>query len=535
VLDTMRMHRIAATAWVFGGGLATFLMGAAIAKEMAEFAGGPKALERSMMPSARAFRPMRWPAEHLDTLGGYITYHNMLLICFFLTIYGAIQGTKAIRGAEEGGSLEYILTTGTSRSSMVLWRMVGFAVIAVVIGVGLAAGLSAALASNDESNISGSLITCLAESVSMITGYAFGLLVSQFTMRARVAAGICGLVLTALQVITNLWDELGPLGLLRFISPFHYANASRALVPGHGLDLPAILVSLALAGALAGIGALVLERRDYGAGMLRRRERRIRPMSRLAKTMLGGLTSAQVARARVGLIAWGLGASFYAGAMIWLQPGVMKLWASMSFLGSLGGGTGAEGERLYQAFVGELISPVIAGYVVTQAAAWVGDRAAGRVEAVLSLPVTWLRLTLSRVASTLIGIVAIVAACMAIMEFFAVRVQVHLDGAGLVRLSLSLALFGAALTGIAVLAVALVPSAFAVLTMSLYLGATYMLTLLVPILGWPDWLNRASIFWALGRPYLAWPTSTGFAVLAVLAVGAPVVTVRLLGRRAVVA
>lgn len=525
------MHRTAATAWVLGGGLATYGMGAAIAKEMQEFPGGAKALELSVMPAARAFRPMRWPAERLDTLGGYITFHNMLLITFFLTIYGAVQGSKAVRGMEERGGLDCLLATGVQRRNLVMQRVVGFALIALTIAVGFTAGLAMVLSANGQPDVRGSFITCFAGAVSALTGYAFGLAVSQFTMRARVAAGICGLALTVLQVVTNLWDQLGPVGLLRFVSPFHYANASRALVPGHGLDVGAMLSSLALAALLVTIAAVVFERRDYGSGALPHRTHHVRPMTGLARSVLRTLTGSQIARARVGLLAWSLGSAVYAGAMLWLQPSVMDVWEKMSFLGSLTGGTGAQAERMYQAFIGEIISPVIAGYVVTMSAAWLADRSEGRVEAVLSLPVTCRRLVTSRLASSLLGTVFIVVTSAAVMQIAAVRMGVHLDGGGVLRLMLMLVLFGAAIAGVALVVITVVPSGLAVVTMSLYLGASYLLTLFVPMLGWPGWLNRLSIFWALGRPYLDWPTSAGLSVLLVLAVGGTVLAVLAQERR----
>src|SRR5664280_2398296 len=46
-------------------------------------------------------------------------------------------------------------------------------------------------------------------------------------------------VQAGLYLLTNVSDELGPVGVVRFVSPFHYFNASRALVPDHGPDLAA--------------------------------------------------------------------------------------------------------------------------------------------------------------------------------------------------------------------------------------------------------------------------------------------------------
>ena len=55
------------------------------------------------------------------------------------------------------------------------------------------------------------------------------------------------MVLVALYVGTNVWEEIGPLGVVRFVSPFYYANFSRALVPGYGADLGAMAVLLLMA------------------------------------------------------------------------------------------------------------------------------------------------------------------------------------------------------------------------------------------------------------------------------------------------
>jgi ABC-2 type transport system permease protein len=48
---------------------------------------------------------------------------------------------------------------------------------------------------------------------------------------------------------------------------------------------------------------------------------------------------------------------------------------------------------------------------------------------------------------------------------------------------------------------------------------SYLLGFLVPVFGWPDWLNRLSIFWAIAHPYLQWPPASGVLVLLLLTVG----------------
>jgi hypothetical protein len=265
VVDTVRAHSVSAAVWVVAGGLTMYGMALAVANEMADFPGGPKALALSISASAEAMRPLRWPAERLDTLGGYLTYHNVILITFILAIYGAVQGARAIRGGEEQHSLEEILATGISRAAVVRDRAVGFAVTMVVISLGLGLGTAAGMAGGGEPDLGGSLISMGISALVAVVGYALGLVASQLMGSARAAAGLSALVLTALYVITNMGEELGPVGAVRFVSPFYYADFSRALVPGYGLDLPATAALVAMAVVLLGLAAVAFARRDYAA------------------------------------------------------------------------------------------------------------------------------------------------------------------------------------------------------------------------------------------------------------------------------
>ena len=184
--------------WVVAGSLTMYAMAVALAEEMADYPGGPKALAASVRRGAEALRPMRWPAERLDTLGGYLTYHTMTLFTLFLSIYGAVQGARAVRAAEDGHSLEEVLAAGWSRTAVIRDRATGFFVTTLLIALGLGLGIA----------------------VSM-------------------AAGVSNVVVAVLYVATNLWDELGPFAAVRFVSPFYYANKSRApWSPGTAWTLP---------------------------------------------------------------------------------------------------------------------------------------------------------------------------------------------------------------------------------------------------------------------------------------------------------
>ena len=130
------------------------------------------------------------------------------------------------------------------------------------------------MAFGDESDLGGSLITMGTSGLVAVVGYALGMTLSQFVGSARAASGIGAAVMCGLYLATNVVDSLGPAApVVRLVSPFHHANASRALVPGYGLDPVATVALVAMAGVMFALAAWAFEHRDYAAPVWRRQVR----------------------------------------------------------------------------------------------------------------------------------------------------------------------------------------------------------------------------------------------------------------------
>ncbi len=519
--ETLRTLRTSAIVWVLGGGLTMYVMAMAIATEAKDFPGGWQALAVSVTAGAEAMRVLRWPAERLDTLGGYVTYHNVIFFNLFLGIYGAVQGAKAIRGAEERHALEEVLATGARRSRVVRDRTAGFAIAMAAISTGLALGVAAGLAGGGEPDVAGSLITLGASGLAAMVGYGIGLLAGQLITSARSAAGASSVVVTALYVITNMGDELGPFAFLAYFSPFTYANYSRALVPGYGFDPLACAMLVAMAAVLIGLATWAFVRRDYAAALWARRPTTApeEGATKVPTALLSSVWTATLRRGRYGLLAWAIGASTLTALMAVLQPVVMDVWSAFDFIGALAGaGPGLTAETVYWSFTGALVSPVIAAYVIVQASGWVADLAQGRVEILLAGPVSWTRLVLERLLAVAVGVLAVTLASLGTLVASAAAIGSAVDAAGLGRLTVTTLLFGAALGAVAAILVAWLRRGVAVTVLAVVVGMSYLIAYLVPFLNWPDWLNRLSVFWAFGQPYLEWPTTARLTVLFALAV-----------------
>lgn len=520
VADTLRAHRWGTGAWILGSAVAMVAIAAGFDTEVARFTGGASAMAESMRPGVEAMRLLRWPADRIDTLGGYLTYHNVTLFVLFLTLYAAVQGAHAIRGAEPTGVPALLLAAGRSRTGVLIDRAAGFAATMGLISAGLGAGLALAMAAGGQPDTGGAFITALAAGLCAYTGYALGVLVSQVTASPRASTGLSALVLTGLYLLTNVSDEIGPLGVIRYLSPFHAFNQSRALVPGHGLHAPSALALIVAAVILLAAAGWAYHRRDYDTGLWAHRPRATRPVRPVQRPALRHVWTATLLRQRIGLLTWSLAAAAGMTMMAWLEPTVADTWNKFQYTQRLLGAdpTHSVADQ-YLALAGQLIVPITVAYVITQANSWVSDLRQGRVELLLSAPLSWPRLVWQRLLAVLAGALIITVVALVALAVTAAAVGAGVDWPGLARLTAVTLLLTAALAAIAALVVAWLRSAAAVAVLTVYVAASYLLMYLVPLFAWPDWVNRTTIFGAYGNPYLDLPATSGLTVLAALTIG----------------
>ncbi|WP_228102996.1 ABC transporter permease subunit [Nocardia seriolae] len=414
--------------------------------------------------------------------------------------------------------MESILATGRTRAQLVRDRALGFAMVLALIGFGLGAGLALAMAVGGDSDPVGSFAIAFAAAACAFAGYGLGAAVAQLAATARSAGAVAALVVVALYLYTNVWDRFGPLTMLRFLSPFYYFARCRALVPGAGFD-GFSLVGLVLAAAgLSGVAAWLFGRRDVGSALWTRSVRHAKPVRPVQRPVLNRLWSASVLRERSGLAVWSAASAAALGLMAWLEPEVIDIWDKFDLtrrMLQVDPGFSAGGQ--YLGFVSEFTGPIVAGYVVTQAASGVGDREQGRLALLLSTPLSQTALIRQRLITVLVGTVIIVAVALGGLLIGATVVDVSLDAAGTARVAASALLLAAGLGAVATWLVTWIPR-YAVAGLAIVLGLSYLLALLVPMFAWPSWITRLSLFGAVGHPYLEVPPWGGALFLAILAV-----------------
>lgn len=531
VTDTFRSHRLGTAVWIVGGSLAMYAIAAGFASEVARFAGGAKAMAASMAAGVEALRLLRWPAERLDTLGGYLTYHNVTLFVLFLSLYAAVAGARAVRGLETRHSLEEILAAGRSRPAVIRDRVAGYVLTLALICAGVGAGLAVSMAAGGQPDLGGSLITAAAAGLCALVAYAFGLLVSQLMVSPRAAGGVAAAVIVGLYLFTNVWQELGPAGGARFISPFYYFNTSRALVPGYGFDLPAAAAQLAMTALLLAAATWAFQRRDYAAALWSRPARQVQQSRPVQRPALRSLWSAMLVRERYGLLGWAGAAALSMFMMARLEPSVVDMWNKIKlFQTFIGTQPGRSASDMYLSYAAEIVAPIVVAYVITRAASWVADLREGRVELILAGPVSWPRLIGERLVVLAVGVLVITAGSIAGLAAGAASAGAPLSAPGLIRLTAITMLLGVALGAVAAVVVAWLRNGIAVTALAVFAAASYLLTYLVQLFGWPGWASKLSVFGAFGRPYLELPTAAGFAFLCALGLLGTLLAAAIAGR-----
>ena len=482
-------------------------MALSLDKEMREFPGGSKALAQAVSAAAEAIRPIRWPAERLDTLGGYLTYHNITLFIAFLCLYAIVQGAKIIRGAEESHAMEVFLSTGISRARVIVDKSLAFAITIFLICTGLGVATALSMWACGEPDIYGSIFSFFGAVFAIFYAFALTLLISQFTRSYKSAAGITTIGMVILYIANNLSGKMGIFGNVKFFSPTYYANLTRPLVPGHSVHWVSMLWMLIIGVALIQLSIHYFSARDLGSGYLARPRKSGRKGPENIIMKRARLWRSIFFKNRISLASWAFMSAAFLGMLILLEPSVADVWDLIKWLGiSEGQFQQTPVEVQYISICTSLLPPIIAGYVVQQSATWVNELKHGRLELYFSTRLQWRTLTLQRIGVTTFGSVLISILSMGVFVTGANLLDIPINAFGVFRVLVLSTACGISMSVIAVLVVSVFPRRESVIVLATYIGISYIISYVSNILNWPDWVEKISIFYAFGTPYQSWPS-----------------------------
>src|SRR5438093_161418 len=340
------------------------------------------------------------PAQ-LDTMAGYLTWRWFGSAVLIYAFWALLAGTGAGRGDEERGLSELWLSTGASRMRLIVARVAGFATVAAVsIAVMLAVTDVGAAIGQEPLPLGPLALEGLAMWILTLFVFAFALVVAQLVTTRRSATGIAGVVVLALFMLNAAARSGVGVGAIRWLSPFYLFDRSTPLLRGGALDVPATAALAVGSLALVGLAVVAFIRRDIGGPLLRGAPRKTRVEWRPdGDPLLRTPVLAIVDQQRIWIVAWALGLAVLAGLLISITKTMADAFGS-SDMPMLRAYFERAGINAYADFVGVIwfstLLLLISLFVPPAVSGWAADDAEGRLEMILSAPVSRARVVVER-------------------------------------------------------------------------------------------------------------------------------------------
>ena len=507
-LKTLRDYRIPILGWGIGMGLVVVSPMASVASLVTT----PEA--RQQLASIAASFAWNADAVAVTTIGGYATFKIGIFI-FLITVWPILAGSRMLRGEEERGSLDVLLSVPRPRLRVALEKLaaMGTALLAMGLLIGLVAfGGGRTFGANF--GLGDALLFGLDLALICAVFGGLALLISQFTQERGPAAGAtAGLLL--IFIVLDMVHRIAPNSeWISRLSPIYYYNLSKGLIPSYGVNAGAMLLLAVLAIGLGGIAVWLFNRRDVGGTVplprwLRLPERQASRVLPVGDWSLRSVYARSLRTIAMPTLWWTLGIAGFAG---WMVYAVQLLETQMSTLLSgnagftqliknIGGGDASLNAGFLSAmFV--FLPLFLMAFAVTQVNGWSADEQDGRLELVLATPQPRLSVLLGRFAALASATIAISVVTLLVCAGSAAASGLQLNGGNLAAAILGMIPLGLLVAGIGYLASGWLRSAADTGLLSFLLAFWFFVSFIGPELKLPDVTLRLSPFYYYGSPLL---------------------------------
>jgi ABC-2 type transport system permease protein len=440
---------------------------------------------------------------NVGTMGGYVQWKYgpvLLLVADFWSILDLVAASPLGRrriAAEKVAAHVALLTVVAAAMALAAWL----------------AGAAFAKLPGDEIPVSAAVGLALWTWLMALAFGGLAFLLAQFLGRAA-AAWIAGVLLVAGPLLTNYRTLVPAFRGVAQVTPWAWTANH---LPLAGQDDWASLVPVAvLAALLLPLGVEAFARRDLGAASAVRT-----PNLPSVALGLGGPVGRSAGERLPLALAWGVGLGAFGLAMAAGSRSLANAFATSPDLARTVQGvfpgfdlTSAGG--FLQLMVQLLY--VVAGFAaVTLVSGWAGDESSGRLELLLSAPLSR-RSWMLRSGLGVLAAIAIMTVTVALLTGIGAALAGS-DALTPMAGTLALGLFAAALAGVGFAVAGLVRPSAAAATVAVVVVATYLVDLLVPALDLPEGLHRLALTAHLGQPMVGVWDTAGVVACLVLAVG----------------
>ena len=474
-----------------------------------------EAFARSFAQIASQLTVLLPPPMRLDTMGGYVQFRAYGTLAIAFAIWALASASGAARGDEERGIVEMILATGLSRARAIGARIAAFAVASFVAALIASFGVILGAISGRESfPIARAVEAAVLLTAMALSCYTLVLLIAQ-VVAPRFATGVAGAVLLGLFLLNSLSRTFDSLATLRWLSPFRYYELSQPLAPGGEFDLRAALVLFGIIIVAGVLATLAFAQRDLGSALLALRTSARPPTYEPSPSSIWLVPVVRgLYDRRVGLTMWTAGVSvlgvlFVVLTKTMVQPLLAIPGLAQYFAVFVHG-------AIYPSFLGYIwfgfAQLLLAGFAITQVARWSTEDADGRLELVLSNPVSRTQVVIERAL-----VVAVGALLVAVVSGIAVGLEsknesIDLDAIRLVEATLLLVPFTLVFAAAGALLAARVPRA-TVGILGIFAFASYLMLQFGPIFKLPAWVQNLSAFKLYGQPLTDGIDLTGLVIM----------------------
>jgi ABC-2 type transport system permease protein len=332
--------------------------------------------------SNHAASAMFGPAPQLQTVAGFTVFKASMTLMIIGAVWGLLTSTRLLRGEEDAGRWELLLSGAATRRSAASQALVGLGA-----GVGtlwmITALITAVVGRSSKVDISvgAALYLALALVASAMMFIGVGALTSQLAATRRQAAGYAGIFLGVSYALRMVADSGIGLHWLVWLSPLGWVEQLQPLTSPH----PAALLPIAgLTAVLSVVAVHLAGIRDIGSSLVADRA-----TSRPRLRLLSGPTGLTMRLVRPTAIGW-----VVAVALAGLLMGIVAKTAGSTISGSsvqqvfarLGAhGTGV-GAFLGVAFL--ILAALISFAAAGQISAARIEEAEGRLDHILVQPVS---------------------------------------------------------------------------------------------------------------------------------------------------
>ena len=480
------------------------------------------AFAQSMTQLASQLTLILPPPTRLDTVGGYVEWRSFGGLAILFAVWALVSASGAARGDEERGLVESVLAGGLPRFAWIAARVTGFAAASFVAALASGLGLVAGAATGGESVGPGPILEVAVGLAALgLSCYSLTILMAQLTS-ARIATAAAGAVLLTLFLGNTLSRTFTWLASWRWLSPFHYYELNHPLASGGTFEGRATLTMVGIALLAAAAAAVLFESRDLGSAFLRWPARH-RPVS--YEPSLSLVWRIAVVRGlyerRVGLAMWAAGLAAVGGLFVSLTKTVIQPLLSIPALTHFFGGF--VGGQLYTSFLGyfwlSFAQLLVAGFAIAQVASWSAEDSDGRLELMLSTPISRAAIVVERALVLALGALAVAAISEVAVLITSHYQAMDVSAQKVTEASLLLVPFALVFAAAGSVLAAWNPRA-AVGLLGALAFASYLVDEVSPIFKWPTWVQDFSAFKLFGMPLSSGIDRGGLAIMvAIILVG----------------